>query len=347
MLNYQDQLIQKSKHSLKNKVMAKTTMENLRLGIFVVLGTALLVLAAYLIGNRQNMFGQTFTISAVFSNANGLQKGNNVRFSGINVGTVRNMEMVNDTTIRVYMVIDENMQQHIKKDAVATIGSDGLVGSMILNILPGNGTGDVIVAGDELQSYTRIATQDMLSTLNTTNENAAILTSDLLKVTQAMTKGKGTLGMLLNDTLMAMDLMRTITNLKNASRNANHTIQKLNTTLDQVDFEKSAAGVLLSDSLNGLKIQNVLTNLELSSTEITATTQNLNNMIREIKEGKGAIDYLANDTILVNSLDQTMKNIEAGSIKFNENMEALKHNFLTRRYFRKLEKKEKNETKKE
>lgn len=327
--------------------MAKTTMENLRLGIFVVLGTALLVLAAYLIGNRQNMFGQTFTISAVFSNANGLQKGNNVRFSGINVGTVRNMEMVNDTTIRVYMVIDENMQQHIKKDAVATIGSDGLVGSMILNILPGNGTGDVIVAGDELQSYTRIATQDMLSTLNTTNENAAILTSDLLKVTQAMTKGKGTLGMLLNDTLMAMDLMRTITNLKNASRNANHTIQKLNTTLDQVDFEKSAAGVLLSDSLNGLKIQNVLTNLELSSTEITATTQNLNNMIREIKEGKGAIDYLANDTILVNSLDQTMKNIEAGSIKFNENMEALKHNFLTRRYFRKLEKKEKNETKKE
>lgn len=327
--------------------MAKTTMENLRLGIFVVLGTALLVLAAYLIGNRQNMFGQTFTISAVFSNANGLQKGNNVRFSGINVGTVRNMEMVNDTTIRVYMVIDENMQQHIKKDAVATIGSDGLVGSMILNILPGNGTGDVIVAGDELQSYTRIATQDMLSTLNTTNENAAILTSDLLKVTQAMTKGKGTLGMLLNDTLMAMDLMRTITNLKNASRNANHTIQKLNTTLDQVDFEKSAAGVLLSDSLNGLKIQNVLTNLELSSTEITATTQNLNNMIREIKEGKGAIDYLANDTILVNSLDQTIKNIEAGSIKFNENMEALKHNFLTRRYFRKLEKKEKNETKKE
>ena len=105
--------------------------------------------------------------------------------------------------------------------------------------------------------------------------------------------------------------------------------------------------MFIKDILNGLKIQNVLTNLELSSTEITATTQNLNNMIREIKEGKGAIDYLANDTILVNSLDQTIKNIEAGSIKFNENMEALKHNFLTRRYFRKLEKKEKNETKKE
>ena len=327
--------------------MAKTTLENLKLGIFVVLGTALLVLAAYLIGNRQNMFGETITISAVFQNANGLQKGNNVRFSGINVGTVRNMEMVNDTTIRVYMVIEKNMQPHIKKDAVATIGSDGLVGSMILNILPGKGTASTILEGDELQSYSRIATQDMLSTLNTTNENAAILTSDLLKVTQAMTKGKGTLGRLLNDTLMANDLMKTLTNLKNASRNTDVTIRKLNTMLDQVDFEKSVVGVLLNDSINGSKMQNLLANLEESGNEIAKMTQNLDTIIGDFKKGKGAIDYLTKDTVLVNSLDATIKNIEEGSIKFNENMEALKHNFLTRRYFRKLEKKEEKETTRE
>lgn len=327
--------------------MAKTSMEKIKLGVFVFIGTALLVVAAYLIGNRQSMFGETFTISAVFKNANGLQKGNNVRFSGINVGTVRNMEMVNDTTIRVYMVIEKNMQPHIKKNAVATIGSDGLVGSMILNIIPGKGTASIILEGDELQSYSRIATQDMLSTLNTTNENAAILTSDLLKVTQAMTKGKGTLGRLLNDTLMASNLTNTINNLNDASRNADLTIQKLNMMLDQVDFEKSVAGVLLNDSLNGLKIQELITNFEQSGNEIARMTQNLDTIIGHFKEGKGAIDYLTHDTALVKSLDVTLKNIEAGSIKFNENMEALKHNFLTRRYFRKLEKKEEKEKKKE
>lgn len=327
--------------------MAKTKLENLRLGIFVVMGTAILVVAAYLIGNRQNMFGETITISAVFKNANGLQKGNNVRFSGIHVGTVKKLEMTNDTTITVYMIIDKKIQQHIKKDAVAVIGSDGLVGSMILNILPGKGTATTIAEGDELQSYSRIATQDMLSTLNTTNENAAILTSDLLKVTQALIKGKGTMGLLLNDTIMADDLLKTINSLKNASGNANLSIQKLNAMLDRVDLDKSVAGALLSDSLNGSKMQNVLANLEQSSNDITQMTNNLNLVIKDAKEGKGAIRYLANDTVFVNRLDTTMKNIEEGSMKFNENMEALKHNFLTRRYFKKMEKKQQKEMQKE
>ncbi|MBT8306860.1 MAG: MCE family protein [Maribacter sp.] len=325
--------------------MAKTTLENLKLGIFVVVGTILLVIAAYLIGNRQNMFGQTFTISAVFNNANGLQNGNNVRFSGINVGTVKAIDMVNDTTIRVYMLIEKKMMDHIRKDAVATIGSDGLVGSMILNIIPGTGSASLIAEGDELKSYSRIATQDMLSTLNTTNQNAAILTADLLKVTQAMTKGKGTMGRLLNDTLMAADLKLTIENLKNASRDANYTIQKLNSMVDQMNFEKSAVGVLMNDTANGQKMKNVLNNLEQSSIEIGEMTKNLNSVIGELKEGDGAIKFLAKDTLFVNSLENTIKNIEESSIRFNENMEALKHNFLTRRYFRKLEKEKNKEIK--
>jgi len=129
--------------------MAKTKLENLKLGIFVVFGTLLLVTAAYLIGNRQNMFGKTIPISALFKDANGLQNGNNVRFSGINVGTVNKIEMINDTTIRVHMIIEEKMQNHIKKDAVATIGSDGLVGSMLINIVPGKGKTTHIGPGDE------------------------------------------------------------------------------------------------------------------------------------------------------------------------------------------------------
>ena len=325
--------------------MAKTTLENLKLGIFVVIGTVLLVIAAYLIGQRQNMFGRTFTISAVFNNANGLQKGNNVRFSGINVGTVKAIDMVNDTTIKVNMIIDENMLDHIRKDAIATIGSDGLVGSMILNIIPGEGSAPFILEGDELQTYSRIATQDMLSTLNTTNENAAMLTADLLKVTQSLTKGKGTMGRLLNDTLMGADIQQTIANLKEASWNANTTIQKLNNMIQQINFEKSTAGVLFNDTLSGGKMRNIITNLESSSVEIDKMTKNLNVVVDDIKEGKGAINYLANDTLLVNSLETTIKNIEESSIQFNENMEALKHNFLTRGYFRKLEKEKKKELK--
>ena len=326
--------------------MAKTKLENLKLGIFVVFGTLLLVTAAYLIGNRQNMFSKTIPISALFKDANGLQNGNNVRFSGINVGTVNKIEMINDTTIRVHMIIEEKMQNHIKKDAVANIGSDGLVGSMLINIVPGEGKTTHIGPGDELQSYSRVATQDMLNTLNQTNENAALLTQDLLKVTRSLTQGKGTFGRLLNDSLMATELHQTITNLKLSSSEANKMIVQMNRIVKQLDFENSAAGVLLKDSISGNKIRNVISHLENSSLEIEKMSMDLNSVIGNIKKGKGAINYLASDTTLVIQLETTMENVTEGVKNFNEVTEALKHNFLTRPYFKKKEKEQKKQQKK-
>ena len=154
--------------------MKKTTNEKLKLGVFVIVGLLLFIVAIYLIGNRQNMFTKTFTISASFNNVNGLVLGNNVRYSGINVGTVTSIEMLNDSVIRVDMKIEEKMVQHIKKDAIATIGTDGLVGNMIVNIIPGEGKEPVISSGDIIKSYSKIGADDMLNTLSVTNENAAI-----------------------------------------------------------------------------------------------------------------------------------------------------------------------------
>jgi len=325
--------------------MAKTKLENLRLGIFVVLGTLLLLFAAYLVGNRQNMFGKTFDITAIFKNASGLQNGNNVRFSGINVGTVKQIEMVNDTTIRVHMIIQDEMRNHIRKDAIASIGSNGLVGSMLINIIPGKATSALIRPGDELQSLSQIGTQDMMGTLNVTNENAALLTAELLKVSQTLTQGRGTLGILLNDTTMANDLQQTIANFKYTSNQANVTMVALNKLVKRINFEENAAGVLLSDSISGRMMKNIIQNLEASSIEIKKMTQDLNMTIGVIKDGNGAINYLSKDTTLVNQMERTMQNIEQGTERFNENMEALKHNFLTRGYFRKLEKEQKKSAK--
>ena len=326
--------------------MERSAGEKIRLGIFVIIGTALLVIAAYLIGNRQNMFGSTFTIHAVFGNVSGLQQGNNVRYSGINVGTVRRIQMVNDTTIAVSMTLQENIIRHVKTDAIATIGSDGLVGSMIVNIVPGNGIAPQVSSGDTIVSYSRIGAEDMLSTLNKTNENAALLTSDLLQVTDALKQGRGTLGRLLNDTTMARDLEQTIKNLRVASSNANKTINQLNELLDQQNYQNSVAGVLLTDSLMGEKVKNTLANLENSSAEIASMSVKLDSIVGGLAEGEGALHYLATDTIFVRNLDATMRNLEEGTARFNENMEAMKSSFLTRGYFKKQEKEARKAAKK-
>ncbi len=318
--------------------MKKSNKQKFNLGIFVVISSLALISALYFIGKNQNMFGQTFTINAVFSNINGLQLGNNVRYSGINVGTVKGIDMLNDTTIYVALVIESKMLEHMKKNAIAAIGSDGLVGSMIINIVPNRKASVPIISGDTITSYSKITTNDMLSTLNTTNQNAALLTADLLKITTDINKGKGVIGTLINDSVVTVSFKQTIKNLKVSSANTSKTIDELNKIIKSVDYENSLAAVLLSDSISGIKIKTIIENLEKSSHGIDSVLANINNVVTEFKDGKGTLNYVVNDTILVNDVDETIKNFKEGSVLLNENLEALKHNFLLRGYFKKLEK---------
>jgi len=317
-------------------MMNKTTSEKLKLGIFVIAGLLVFVLAIYLIGNRQNMFVKTFTISANFNNVNGLLQGNNVRYSGINAGTVKGIYMVNDSTINVNMLIKENMIKHIKKDAIATIGTDGLVGNMIVNIIPGKGDSDIVSSGDVIKSYTKIGTGEMLNTLNVTNENAALLTAKLLNIADAMADSKGTFGMLINDTIVSSNLKHTVNQLRIMSIEANKSMRALNTIINTVNFNESVAGLLLNDSIEAQKVRRVLTNLEGSTEDLKQVINNINETVTNFKNGKGAVDYLFNDEDFVKNLEQSIQNINEGTDKFNQNMEAFKHNFLTRNYFRKL-----------
>ena len=326
--------------------MKTTNSQKVRLGLFVIIGTILFIAAVYLIGQRQDMFKKTFTINAFFQNVNGLQKGNNVRYSGIDIGTVKAISMINDSTIKIDMTIDEKIVSHIKKDAIATIGSDGLVGNMIVNIVPGKGEAAVISNGDTIASYSKIGADDILSTLSVSSENAAILTADLLKITNAMTEGKGTLGILLNDTIMAQELKESITNLKTASRGASHAIDELNVIITNLKTnDDTVLGMLINDSISGMKLKNIVLNLEASSTEIEQVLGSINAVVDDFSSSQGAYNYIVKDTSLVNSLKSTLKNVNEGTEKFNQNMEALKHNILTRGYFKKLERQEKKEGK--
>ena len=219
--------------------------------------------------------------------------------------------------------------------------------NMIVNIIPGKGVSEIINNGDSIKSYSKIGTDDILNTLNTSSENAAILTADLIKITHKITRGKGTIGVLLNDTVMAKDLKQSITHLKNASYGASHTINELNGIISSVKTDDhTVLGMLINDSISGKQLKVILNNLETSSAEIESVAHQINTVVEEFSESEGAYHYIVNDSSLVNSLKSTLDNINEGTDKFNQNMEALKHNFLTRGYFRKLERQEKKEAKK-
>lgn len=254
--------------------------------------------------------------------------------------------MINDSTIKIDMSIDEKIIKHIKKDAIATIGSDGLVGNMIVNIVPGKGTATIIENGDIIESFSKIGADDILSTLSVGSENAALLTVDLLKITTEMLEGEGTIGLLLNDTIMAQDLKQSVYNLKTASRGATKAINELTDIISLLKTnDDSVLGMVLNDSISGKQLKSIVNNLETSSNEINSILNNINTVVNDLNSSEGAYNYIVRDTTLVNDLKSTIKNINEGTEKFNENMEALKHNFLTRGYFRKLERQEKKASK--
>jgi phospholipid/cholesterol/gamma-HCH transport system substrate-binding protein len=324
--------------------MEKTKSQKISLGLFVIIGLSIFILATYLIGDKQKMFGKTVRLKATFNNVNGLQLGNNVRYSGVNVGTVRNIKMIGDTSIRIDMIIDKNIFKHIKKDAVATIGSDGLVGSMVINILPGKGTALPVEPGDEIGSLNRIRTDDLLNTFSKTNKNAAQLTENLLRITNEINDGEGTIGLLINDKAMARDLKITVSYLKKSSKKTSESISNLNILIASLNNKDNVVGIL-KDTAVANSIRAIVNNLDDTSVEINKAVTNVNKTILNIKDGKGALNYLSNDPDLVQKIDSTMINVNEASVRLNENLEALKHNFLFRRYFRKLEREKLREQK--
>lgn len=324
--------------------MEKSTSRNLLLGIFVIVGLIIFVVGIYNIGDKQSMFGNTTKVYAVFHNVSGLKLGNNVRYSGLNIGTVKGIKLKNDSLIYVEMVIDVDVMPHIKRGATALISSDGLVGNMVLNIEQGMGTAAPISSGDTLLAKNRVGTDELIESLGVTSRNLEQISEDLKNITSRIAGGNGLISTLLNDDSLSNELTQAMHFLKVTGQKTDATITEFNTLVKSLDKPNNVIGMVKDTALVG-RIKGMVTNLESTSSEMETVVKNLNSIVLKARDGKGLINYLSNDVSLVRKIDSTatmldvtMGHLNEASIKLNDNLEALKHNFLFRGYFKNLEK---------
>jgi len=189
-----------------------------RLGLFVAGGLALFILAIFIIGKQKNLFNPVIKLTTTFYNVSGLQVGNNIRFSGVNVGTVDNISIINDSTVRVELLIRKEVQQFIKSDSEAAIGSEGLIGDRLLVVSQGSFNAPTVRSGEELYSIEPVETDAIMLSLAVTAENAEVITQELAEIMLNINSGTGTLGRLIQDTTIARNLNQTIINLKKSSK---------------------------------------------------------------------------------------------------------------------------------
>ncbi len=196
-----------------------------RLGLFIAGGLSLFVIAIFIIGKQKNLFNPVFKLTTTFYNTSGLQVGNNIRFSGINVGTVDNIIIINDSTVWVNMLIRKEVKRFIKSDCVVAIGSEGLIGDRLLIITQGSSGAPLAKEGQKLSSIEPVETDAIISSLMVTAGNAEVISQQLAEIMFKINSGNGTLGRLIQDSTFADNLNETMVNLKKSSKGLNQNME--------------------------------------------------------------------------------------------------------------------------
>src|SRR3954467_12992103 len=189
-------------------------------GIFTLIGIAILILTILTLGGQHKTFEKSIIVRAIFDDINGLQKGNNIWFSGVKIGTVKKISFYGNSQVEVDMNIEANAQQYIRKNAKARISSEGFIGNKIIVIDPGAAKSPSVENGDMIGVEKAINTDEMMNTLQSNNRNLFDITTDLKVIARGITEGKGTAGKLLTDDRLINELQATMAMLRKASTNA-------------------------------------------------------------------------------------------------------------------------------
>lgn len=307
--------------------------QNIKLGAFVLAGIALFFTAIVFMGKQGTVFSKTFTVSAVFKNVEGLKDGDAVWLSGVRIGMVKNVSIIEEGKVIVTLSLRERQNEFIKKDATATIGSDGLVGNKIVVIRPGAAQ-TIIHDNDTINSFSPTDTQELFNLAKDVGVNTKSITQDLKTITAKLNNGEGIVGELLHEGELSTELRQLINSLKMASQNTNRATADLQNMMHEINTGDGLLTQLIRDTTYVDAFEKTLANVKEVGENSKVISGNLKDIIRKMDNDNNALGVLLSDTTFAKKLRATLDNAQSASSKLDENMEALQHNFLLRGYFR-------------
>jgi phospholipid/cholesterol/gamma-HCH transport system substrate-binding protein len=223
--------------------------------MFVTIGMLAFILTIYFVGKQKNMFGSTFLLKSHFKNVSGLKIGNNVRFSGINVGTVDAIELITDSSVVVDLLIENDVKSFIKTDAKASISSDGLMGDKVLIISSGTSVKESVKNNDILASKSAIEIEDLMKSMKKSLDNIALISEDLAQFSHKVNNSKGALSKMIVDEEFSNTLESTLINLQTSSDEFAKFTTKMNNG-------KGALSKMINDEKFSKSLDSTMSNLQ-------------------------------------------------------------------------------------
>lgn len=308
-------------------------------GLFVFLGLTFLIAGILMVGNLRGAFTKKMQITGIFDDVNGLQVGNNVWFSGVKVGNVKTVDIFNKSRVIVVLNIDKSAQQYIRKDAKVKISSDGFIGNKLVMVYGGSSQAAPIQDDDTLMVEKSLSTEEIMSTFQENNKNVLAITNDFKVISHKLANGEGTIGKILKDETVYDNISATTASLKNATAKAQKITASLASFTDKLNKKGTLAHDLTTDTTVFKSMKASIEQLQHVSDTATLIAHNL----KVASENPNSpVGVLLHDEATGAQLKAMMKNLESSSVKLDQDLEALQHNFLLRGYFRKQAKKKAN-----
>jgi len=317
--------------------MAASKTDHLRLGLFVLAGTIVLVAGLYLLGAKRGLFRNTITVTAHFGQVSGLRPGNNVRYAGIDVGTVRSIRIVSDTAVLVTMEVRARDVGHIRTNAIASLGNDGLMGSKLVNLGPGDGPAGPIQDGTILRSSVPLDTDLMMRTLDRTNTNLAAITDDLRQLSGRL-NAPGGLGQLLGDTILARQVRTALDDLGHSAAHLRSATGDVENVMADVQGGHGVMGLLVGDPDAEQQVRGWLASIGPLIDTLAQAAAQVDRFAEGLGTPGGLGHTLTRDTAVAGDVRRTLQQLERSSVLLEEDLRALQRNWFFRRYFREKEK---------
>ena len=298
----------------------KAGLSGAKLGIFIFIGSALLVVGIFMLGNKEALFKPTFTVKAYFHNVEGLRNGSPVKLSGIDAGAVQDINVVGDTVslIEVKMRLLEEISHFIRVDTQAEIQTDGLVGNKFVSLKIGDPNSELVKDGGVILATEPVSFGDIILETQGIMGYTKEMTKNLSEIIGKINAGEGTVGKIFTDDALyyaATDLT------KSADKSLTSITAELKIITDQ--YKSLGASVISAvDNINRLLID-------------------ADSLMNNTVQGKGVLGSLlvqgtsadSNFQSLMVNLKEISEESKSAATSLSENMEALKHNWLFKSYF--------------
>lgn len=306
-------------------------------GLFIALSITLFGGAILTVGDLGERFTRKIAVSAVFDDVGGLQVGDNVWFSGLKVGTVRTLGFHGGPTgsaVEVGFAINRAAAEFIPADAVARVGTDGLIGNKIVVLYDGTPGGPLVADGAVLEVGASVTTDDMKDMLQRNNENLLAITADLRALTSQLASSEGSAARLIADDTLYPKLEATVSALEVASANAQQLTASLSTFAGKLNREGSLPNDLATDEELYGSLTDSIRDLRQVTEHATAVVARLDRGTADPTTPAGVV---LGDPQAAADLKSVLSNLDEGSRLLSEDLEAMQHNVLLRGYFKKRE----------